>query len=349
VDDVVGGGDEAAATAVAVACAARAEPTGELEVEVRDAGMAGSCLLEQAKEGSGYSADAPELLEVTATESGDGVNEECATEPKDPWLAIREELTGVHESIKHLDSRSRMVEEGATQPAAIKGGGATVTEWEGQAGVQPPVPLRYVQSQARPPPPRPRSSLLGNQAESTLDNLHRLGETAGRELAQLDGERKVLDRDFSLIRTPRNVQLHARELTAAAAEARAQHRADAGERNTTSLKEERQRLRQQDAARQQGAASFADLPADALLAVFGNLGARDLLRGTALVCKAWHIVSLDLGLYGRASAEFAGYPAVDLRKHVSAGDADGHRAEVLRLRMQRRVQRIPELSLLLQK
>ena len=308
--------------------------------------MAGSCLLEQAKEGSGYSADAPELLEVTATESGDGVNEECATEPKDPWLAIREELTGVHESIKHLDSRSRMVEEGATQPAAIKGGGATVTEWEGQAGVQPPVPLRYVQSQARPPPPRPRSSLLGNQAESTLDNLHRLGETAGRELAQLDGERKVLDCDLAealqLTHTPRNVQLHARELTAAAAEARAQHRADAGERNTTSLKEERQRLRQQDAARQQGAASFADLPADALLAVFGNLGARDLLRGTALVCKAWHIVSIDLSLWATA-----GYPAVDLRKHVSAGDADGHRAEVLRLRMQRRVQRIPELSLLL--
>ena len=190
-----------------------------------------------------------------------------------------------------------------------------------------------------------------------MNNLHRIGETAGRELAQLEGERKVLDRDLAeasqLTRTPRNVQPHARELAAAAAEARAQHRADAGERNTMSLKEERQRLRQQDAARQQGAACFADLPADALLAVFGNLGARDLLRGTALVCKAWHIVSIDLSLWenGRASTAFAGpgYPAVDLRKHVSAGDADGHRAEVLRLRMQRRVQRIPELSLLLQK
>jgi hypothetical protein len=116
----------------------------------------------------------------------------------------------------------------------------------------------------------------------------------------------------------------------------------------------------------QGQGPFAELPPDPLLHILRFLGERDILHGTALVCKAWNAVSLDLSLWGGTDEPSDSYRGikVDLRQHflgAAAGQdsigneqqsrgrpGPGPRREVLQLRMQRRVQKIPELSLLLQ-
>jgi hypothetical protein len=104
---------------------------------------------------------------------------------------------------------------------------------------------------------------------------------------------------------------------------------------------------------------FAAIPPDALLHVLQFLGERDILQGTALVCRAWNAISLDLSLWDDVEQPRSYYRGVkiDLRNHFlgSAGAKRGERSgtgglrrEVLQLRMQRRVRRIPELALLLQ-